>query len=102
PLSVTIGSSTVFTDNGQLSINDCESTMTAEGDPHAPSEHLAASAPHHDPHATPAGEQTWFSPTERQEFRDADKTAAAYIVVLMQGIFVVGLVLYLIVLWSVV
>ncbi len=64
-------------------------------DPHAPSEHAAA---HHD---APSGEQTYFPPHEWQSFRDADKTAAAYIVVLMQGIFLVGVVLYLIVLWSV-
>jgi hypothetical protein len=66
-------------------------------DPHAPSEHVTA-----DPaHAPAAGEQTYFSPAEWREYRESDKTAAAYIVVLMQGIFMVGLVLYLIVLWSV-
>jgi hypothetical protein len=46
-------------------------------------------------------EQSHFTPQEWDEFRAADKTAAAYIVILMQGIFIVGLVLYLIVLWSV-
>jgi hypothetical protein len=69
------------------------------GDPHAPSEHVPAGAPHG--HAPAAGEQTYFPPEEWRAFRESDKTAAAYIVVLMQGIFIVGLVLYLIVLWSV-
>ena len=44
-------------------------------------EHVTAAAPHADPHGAPAGEQTLFPPAEWQEFRDADKTAAAYIVV---------------------
>jgi hypothetical protein len=69
-------------------------------DPTPPSEHSLAHPEAH-AHAPAAGEQTYFPPAEWQEFRDADKTAAAYIVVLMQGIFIVGLVLYLIVLWSV-
>ncbi len=69
---------------------------------HAPSEHITADPGHAHGHAPAAGEQTYFPPQEWQEFRDSDKTAGAYIVVLMQGIFVVGLVLYLIVLWSVV
>jgi hypothetical protein len=68
-------------------------------DPHAPSEHVTADPAH--AHAPAAGEQTYFPPAEWREFRESDKTAAAYIVVLMQGIFMVGLVLYLIVLWSV-
>jgi len=71
----------------------------SHGDSHAPSEHVTAHAPHGP--AAAAGEQTHFPPEQWQEFRDSDKTAAAYIVVLMQGIFMVGLVLYLIVLWSV-
>jgi hypothetical protein len=68
------------------------------GDAHGPSEHTHAEAGHH----APASEQTYFSPTEWQALRDSDKLAGAYIVVLMQGIFAIGLVLYLIVLWSVV
>ncbi len=68
-------------------------------DAHGPSEHITATPGHDD---APSGEQTYFSPTEWQSFRDADKLAGAYIVVLMQGIFAIGLVLYLIVLWSVV
>jgi hypothetical protein len=95
------------------------------GDPHNPSEHVEAGpgeapapapsehvpadpghgaaeahahAPDHAAHA--AYEQAHFPPEHWQELREADKTAAAYIVVLMQGIFVTGLVLYLIVLWS--
>jgi hypothetical protein len=71
----------------------------SHGDPHAPSEHITPGAPHG--HA-PAAEQALFPPEEWRAFRNSDKTAAAYIVVLMQGIFIVGLVLYLIVLWSVV
>jgi hypothetical protein len=65
---------------------------------HAPSEHITASPGHHAP---AAGGQTYFPPDVWQSFRDADKTAGAYIVVLMQGIFLIGLILYLIVLWSV-
>jgi hypothetical protein len=42
-----------------------------------------------------------YSAEEWRGFRAVDKTAAAYIVGLMGGIFTVGLVLYLIVLWSV-
>jgi hypothetical protein len=66
---------------------------------HPASEHVTATPGHH---AAPPGEQTYFPADEWQSFRDADKTAGAYIVVLMQGIFVIGLILYLIVLWSVV
>ena len=69
-------------------------------DPIPGAEHSIAHPAAH-AHAPAAGEQTYFPPAEWQEFRDADKTAGAYIVVLMQGIFMVGLVLYLIVLWSV-
>jgi hypothetical protein len=68
---------------------------------HGPSEQITADPGHAHGHG-PAAEQAHFSDQEWQEFRDSDKTAGAYIVVLMQGIFVVGLVLYLIVLWSVV
>jgi hypothetical protein len=67
------------------------------GDAHTPSEHVTAPPGHHG-----TDEQPYFPADEWQSFRDADKTAAAYIVALMQGIFVIGLVLYLIVLWSVV
>ena len=67
-------------------------------DPRAPAD--PAHAPAH--HGAPPGEQTYFPPDEWQQFRNADWTAAAYIVVLMQGIFLTGVVLYLIVLWSVV
>ena len=80
-------------------------------DPHNPSDPLAAGNPpahaHAEysvagpTHAHAPGEQTHFPAAEWQEFRQADWTAGAYIVVLMQGIFMVGLVLYLIVLWSV-
>jgi hypothetical protein len=73
---------------------------------HAPEPAPAPAATHETApaaaHSHETGEQTHFSPEEWQEFRDADKMAGAYIVVLMQGIFMVGLVLYLIVLWSVV
>jgi hypothetical protein len=58
--------------------------------------------PSHAPaHGTPAAPVLPFSPEEWQTFRTWDKTAGAYIVGLMAGIFTVGLVLYLIVLWSV-
>jgi hypothetical protein len=43
-----------------------------------------------------------YSPEEWKSFRASDKVAGAYIVGLMGGIFSIGLVLYLIVLWSVV
>ena len=42
-----------------------------------------------------------FTAAEWQSFRDWDKSAGGYIVGLMASIFTVGLVLYLIVLWSV-
>jgi hypothetical protein len=54
------------------------------------------------PHEHPAVDPTrLFSPSEWQQLRHADWTAGAYIVGLMAGIFSVGLVLYLLVLWSV-
>ncbi len=68
-------------------------------DPHGPSDQITATPPHHGHAHGPAQEH--FTPEEWQSFRDADKLAGAYIVVLMQGIFAIGLVLYLIVLWSV-
>ena len=59
---------------------------------------------HHDPHGpdthTP-GVQTLFPEAEWQEYRRADLAAAKYIVGLMVGIFIVGLVLYTGVAWSV-
>ncbi len=69
----------------------------SQNDPHTPSDHTTADAPH----APAVGEQTYFPPEQWRDFREADRTAAAYIVVLMQGIFIVGLFLYLVVLWSV-
>jgi hypothetical protein len=42
-----------------------------------------------------------YTAEEWQAFRDWDKNAAGHIVGLMTSIFTVGLVLYLIVLWSV-
>ena len=42
-----------------------------------------------------------YSAEEWKGFRAIDKTAGGYIVGLMGGIFSIGLVLYLIVLWSV-
>jgi hypothetical protein len=63
---------------------------------HGPAEHVPDAPGHH-----PAGGQTYFPPDVWQSFREADKIAGTYIVVLMQGIFVIGLILYLIVLWSV-
>lgn len=53
-------------------------------------------------HALHAPAPLPFSGTEWQDFRKTDKAAGAYIVGLMAGIFVVGVLLYLIVLWSVV
>ena len=70
-----------------------------QSDPHAPSEHVTADASH--AHAPAGGDQAYFPPEQWHDFREADKTAASYIVVLMQGIFIVGLFLYLVVLWSV-
>jgi hypothetical protein len=68
-------------------------------DPHAPADHVTAAAPHHGHAYAPAHPD--FTPEEWDSFRASDKTAATYIVILMQGIFAIGLVLYLIVLWSV-
>jgi hypothetical protein len=62
--------------------------MTHGGEPSSPAEHT-----------TPA--PLPFSVEEWKGFRQLDKAAGAYIVGLMAGIFSVGLVLYLIVLWSV-
>jgi hypothetical protein len=84
--------------------NPSEPVAPGPGDPHAPapSEHVTADPGHGHAHGHDAGgEQTYFPPEHWQELRNIDKTAAAYIVVLMQGIFMIGLVLYLIVLWSV-
>jgi hypothetical protein len=64
-------------------------------DPAHPAEPAAAG---HAP-APPAG--PLFPADEWQQFCTIDKVAAGYIVGLMAGIFSVGLVLYLIVLWSV-
>jgi hypothetical protein len=62
--------------------------------------------PAHAPAATSAQAgaappQPLFSPDDWQRFHAIDRTAAAYIAGLMAGIFTVGLILYLIVLWSV-
>jgi hypothetical protein len=45
-------------------------------------------------HAETASGQTYFPAAEWQSFREIDKTAAKYIVGLMVGIFIVGLLLY--------
>ena len=54
-----------------------------------------------DPHAAPAPAQPHFSPAEWQALRQEDVKAAKAIVVLMQGIFVIGLLMYTVVAWSV-
>jgi hypothetical protein len=54
--------------------------------------------PGHGP--APTG-QSYFPEAEWQEFRAIDKTAGKYIVGLMVGIFITGLLLYLGVAWSV-
>ncbi len=72
----------------------------SHADPHGPSDQITATPPHHG--HDHGHEPLPFTPGEWQSFRTADKIAASYIVVLMQGIFAIGLVLYLIVLWSVV
>ena len=69
--------------------------MTEPAQPsHPPETAITAHAP-----APPPG--PLFPADEWQHMRNADKLGAAYIVGLMGGIFSVGLVLYLIVLWSV-
>ncbi len=67
------------------------------GDSHGSSEHVSAGHGH----APTGGAQALLPPEEWAAFRASDKVAGTYIVILMQGIFVIGLILYLIVLWSV-
>jgi hypothetical protein len=52
------------------------------------------SHPSPDPHGEAAAVQTYFPEAEWQAFRADDATAARYIVGLMFGIFVIGLILY--------
>lgn len=58
-----------------------------DGHDHAPAQHADAPPP--------------FTAAEVTAFRNADVSAGRAIVVLMQGIFLIGLFLYLIVAWSV-
>jgi hypothetical protein len=59
---------------------------------------MTASDPAHDHGHDPAGHtEDLFPDREWREFREADKEAAKRIVILMTGIFVVGIVLYSIV-----
>jgi hypothetical protein len=67
--------------------------MTEPVPPHPAPEHAIAAG--HPPAAA-----ALFPEDEWRLFRLSDKIGATYIVGLMAGIFSVGLVLYLIVLWS--
>jgi hypothetical protein len=70
--------------------------MTNTGEPPHAADHGPAAAHAHAPAAAVP-----FTAEEWRYFRATDRTAGAYIVGLMAGIFSVGLVLYLIVLFSV-
>jgi hypothetical protein len=65
-----------------------------EGHEHAPTHPARGDA-------AAAEVQPAFTDTEVRAFRESDVSAGRAIVILMQGIFLIGLVLYLIVAWSV-
>jgi hypothetical protein len=56
--------------------------------PHS-SEHVTA-----DPHTAPPAGPAIFPPAEVAAFQAADKKAATYIICLMAGIFIIGVILY--------
>jgi hypothetical protein len=66
------------------------------GSEHSPIEHAIQAG-----HPAAGTTQPYFSDAEWQTLRKEDISAATAIVILMQSIFAIGLVMYIIVAWSV-